>query len=327
MKAAIHTRYGPPEVVRLADVPTPLPKPGEIQIRIEATTVSTADWRLRSAKVPRGFGLMVRLMFGITGPRRPILGRECTGTVSALGQGVTRFAPGDRVIAYASAQGGTHAEYICIPADGMVIHRPDGLTTPEAAALCFGGITALAFLRDKAALRPGERLLVIGASGAVGSAAVQIGRHMGAHVTGLASARNADTLRALGADAVMDYAQESPVSSGQTWDVIMDCAGTARFRDSLPALAPGGRFLLVVGDLPQLIGALRKGPQGKRALGGPVPDRPADMADIAALATAGAFRPLIGATFPFDRIVEAYRLVDSGHKRGSAVILVADGLA
>ena len=327
MKAAIFHRYGPPEVIRLAEVPTPAPKPGEVQIRIHATTVSSADWRLRSAKVPFGFGLMVRLMFGITGPRQPILGRELSGTVSALGPGVTRFGLGDAVIAYPSTTGGAHAEYICVPADGMVAPKPAALSHAEAAALGFGGITALAFLRDKANLRPGERLLVIGAAGAVGSAAVQIGKHMGAHVTGVASARNADTLRALGADATIDYGMTDFSRSGETWDVIMDCAGTARFRGALPALARNGRFLLVVGDLPQLLGALRKGPDGKRALGGPVPDRPADLASVAALAEQGAFRPLIGATFPFDRIVEAHRLTDSGHKRGSAVVVIADALA
>ena len=186
MKAAIYRRYGPPDVVQIADVPRPDLETKDVFVKVRATTVTAGDSRLRSANVPRGFGVMVRLGFGIFGPRKPILGSELAGEVAAVGQSVSRFAPGDKVFA---ARMGCHAEYVAVPEDD-VAPMPGNLTFGEAAALTFGGLTTLFFLRDKARIQPRERVLINGASGAVGSAAVQLAKHFGAVVTGVCSAAN-----------------------------------------------------------------------------------------------------------------------------------------
>jgi NADPH:quinone reductase-like Zn-dependent oxidoreductase len=324
MKAAVHHRYGGPEVVEIAEVPTPRPGPGEVLVRVVTTTVSTADWRLRSLQVPRGFGLPVRLMFGWNRPRQPVLGTELAGVVAEVGPGVTGFARGNEVVAFVGAALGCHAEYRVVKVTAAMIHKPDSLTWEEAGAMSFGGATALGFLRDKIKLRAGERLLVTGASGAVGSAGVQIGRAMGAHVTGLARRENHDLLRSLGADEVRDYRDWAVTDDPQGFDAILDVAGKTDARSLGRALRPKGRLGQVVGDLPSLLSApfLRLG-DGRRVIGGTIPERQGDLAELAVLAGQGLFRPVVGSVTPLDRIVEAHRITDSGHKRGSAVVRIA----
>ncbi|NCO86136.1 MAG: NAD(P)-dependent alcohol dehydrogenase [Rhodobacterales bacterium] len=320
MKAAVVTRYGPPEVVRIADLPMPQPGPGEVLIRIHASTVASGDWRLRSGTAPRGFGLIIRLAFGLRGPRQPVLGTELSGIVEATGPGVTRFAPGDAVLAFCGVTMRCHAEYRVVKADAAIVAKPATLSHAQAAALSFGGTTALHYLRDKARLQAGERLLVIGASGAVGSAAVQLGRYLGAEVSTLTSAANTALMRQIGADRTLDYTSDDYTAEAARYDVIMDCVGATRFRRALPALAPAGRFLMVAGDLPQMLGALRPGPQGKRCLGGPAPERAADVALLADLAAQGACVPLIDSSYPFDQIAQAHARVETGRKRGNVVV-------
>lgn len=199
MRAAMCRAYGPPDVVRIEEVERPEPKSGQVLIRIRATTVSSGDWRVRSQTVPRGFGLMMRAVFGFTRPRNPVLGCELAGEIAAVGKDVTGFKPGDAVIGYPSFPNGCHAEYRTMQATDRIVRKPDCLSFEEAAALCFGGATALDFLRDRAALKAGEHLLVIGASGALGSAAVQLAKNFGALVTGICSAANTGLVRSLGA--------------------------------------------------------------------------------------------------------------------------------
>ncbi|MGH2727592.1 MAG: NAD(P)-dependent alcohol dehydrogenase, partial [Actinomycetota bacterium] len=286
-----------------------------------ATTVSAGDMRLRSAKVPRGFGLFVRLAFGITRPRRPILGWELAGVVEEIGRSVTRFAVGDKVFATRGTRMGAHAEYVAAREDKAIAPRPANLSFAEAAALSFGGTTALVFLRDRGKIRPGERVLVNGASGAVGTAAVQLAKHFGAHVTGVCSAPNAELVQSIGADRVIDYAKEDFTKAGETFDVILDAVGNAPFERCKNALSDGGRLLLVVADLPQTLGALaRRSRSGRTVLAGPVPERVADLMTLKELAEAGVYKPVIDRIYPFERIVEAHSLVDSGHKRGNVVI-------
>lgn len=320
MKAAIVTRYGPAEVIRITDLPMPRPGPGEVLIRIHASTVASADWRLRSGIAPRGFGLIIRLIFGLRGPRQPVLGTELSGIVTAVGPGVTRFAPGDAVLAFAGVKMRCHAEYRVIRADGAVVAKPENLTHEQAAAICFGGTTALHFLRDKARLQPGERLLVIGASGSVGSAAVQLGKHFGAEVTTLTSAANTALMRDIGADRTLAHDSAESVTEVARYDVIMDAVGARTFTHALPALAPGGRFLMVAGDLPQMLAALRPGPQGKRCLSGTAPERAADVAWLVDLAAQGHFLPLIDSTWPLAQIAQAHARVETGRKRGNVVV-------
>lgn len=319
MKAAIYRRYGPPDVVQIADVPTPDLKTTDVLVKVRATTVSAGDSRLRSANVPRGFGLMMRVVFGIFGPLKPILGWELAGEVAAVGQSVSRFAPGDKVFA---ARMGCHAEYVAVPEDA-VAPMPGNLTFGEAAALTFGGLTTLFYLRNKARIQPRERVLINGASGAVGSAAVQLATHFGAVVTGVCSAANAQLVRSLGADRVVDYAKEDFTQARETYDIILDTVGNCSFGRCKPVLAPGGRLLLVVASLGQLVGALVWSSRaGRKVLSGVGSVRAADLLFLRAVAESGAFKPVIDRTYPFARIVDAHAYVDTGRKKGNVVITI-----
>jgi NADPH:quinone reductase-like Zn-dependent oxidoreductase len=322
MFAATYQKYGGPEVVTVREVPRPEPKEGEVLVRVRATTVTAGDWRLRTADVPRGFGPLLRLGFGIFGPRKQVLGMELAGEVAAVGEGVDRFSVGDRVFAFTGASLGAHAEYCVVKQSGAIVRIPDGLSFEEAVALPFGGSTALYFLRDKGGVKAGERVLVNGASGGVGTAAVQIAKHLGAHVTAVCSGRNAELVRSLGADEVIDYTKQDFREVGAQWDVILDVVGTAPFASVKGVLREGGRLLLVVADLPATLGsALRPRREGRSVLSGTAPERVEDLELLADLAASGAYRAPIEVTVPFERIREAHALVESGHKRGNVVVL------
>jgi NADPH:quinone reductase-like Zn-dependent oxidoreductase len=322
VKAATYQRYGPPDVVRITEIAKPVPKDNEVLIRVYATTVTSGDWRARSMKLPPGFGLMGRLVFGISKPRQPILGTEIAGVVEAVGKSVTRFKAGDAVFAFPGGKMGGHVEYKTLPEDGPVAHKPANLTFEEAAALSFGGSTALEMFK-KAAIKPGERVLVVGASGGVGTASVQIAKHFGAHVTGVTSTGNVDLVRSIGADAVIDYTKEDFTKSGETWDIIVDTTGTAPFSRSEGSLKEGGRLVLVLGGIGDLLGAPFVAMRGsKRVIAGPVSEPPENLPILADLAAAGEFRPVIDRSFPFAEIVEAHRHVDSGRKRGNVVVVM-----
>lgn len=323
MKAATYTRYGGPGVVQITELPAPAPGPGEVLIRVLASTVSSGDARLRAMRMPRGMGLLGRLAFGLTGPRKRVLGSELAGVVAVIGPGVTRFAPGDAVIGFPGVRLGAHAELCVMREDAAIIPRPAHLSDAQAAALAFGGSTALHFLRDKGALRPGEHVLVLGGSGAVGSAAVQIAKALGAHVTATCSLGNVDLVRGLGADEVIDYRATDVTRGGKAFDIVMDCVGATTFSVCLPILKPAGRFLLVAGDLVQMLGALRKGPQGKRCIGGVAPERAADLATLAEFSAGGLYLPAIDSSFALGQIAAAHARVDGGRKRGSVVVMLA----
>ena len=320
MKAAIVTRYGPPDVVQIQEVATPVAKPGQVVIRQHATALTSGDARIRAANMPPGFGLILRLVFGFTGPRQPVLGICVAGEVAEVGPGVTSHKPGDHVLATTGFAMRAHAEYVAVKADRLV-PLPAGLTMEEAAALPFGALTALYYLRDRAALKSGERILIVGASGAVGAAAVQLARHYGARVTAVCSAANADLVRSLGAEAVIDYRTQDFRTTGQRYDVILDCTGQATAANCRAALVPGGRLCLVVASLAcQLLAGWHSRRNGVQVIAGVGKEAPADLAFLAELAAKGPLRPHIGATFPLSAIAQAHALVDTGHKRGNVVI-------
>ncbi len=324
MKAVIAERYGPPEVLQIREIATPTPGDDEILIRIHATTVSSADWRLRSQTVPAGFGLIMRLVFGLRKLRQPILGSELAGVVAAVGGRVSRFRVGERVFAFSDTRMGCHAEVICLPQDGMVVATPPGLPDETAAALCFGGTTALDFLR-RAKLRPGEKLLVNGASGAVGTAVVQLARQMGAEVTGVCSTANLDLVRSLGAAHVIDYTRDDFTRNGDTYDVIVDTAGTAPFARCRRSLNKGGRLLLVLAGLPDMLRGLWVSLTSSRSvIAGPAAVKLDDLRHLAALAAAGEFQPVIDRIYPLEQIVAAHRYVDTGRKKGNVIISVCN---
>lgn len=324
MKAILYRQYGPPDVLQMADIAKPVPKPHEILIKTYATTVTSGDWRVRSLTVPAGFGWMTRLVFGVSRPRQPILGSELAGVVESVGEAVSRFKVGDAVFAFSDARMGCYAEYKCMPQDGAVACKPLGLSYGEAAALSFGGTTALDFLR-RAKLQRGESVLINGASGAVGAAAVQLARHFGAHVTAVCGTANMAWVRALGASQVIDYTQEDFTQNGQTYHVIMDTVGTAPFSRCQASLRDGGRLLLVLAGLADMLHAPWASlTSGKKVIAGPVSVRAEDLPLLAELAATGAFKAVIDRRYRFEQMVEAHRYVDSGRKKGNVVVMLGD---
>ena len=322
MRAAVAHRFGGPEVVQVEQVPKPVPGPGELLIRVQASTVSIADHRTRARDLPKGLWFYIPISLGVFRPRRPVLGMDAAGTVEAVGADVTGFAPGDEVIVMLGAAFGGHAEYVTVKQDATITAKPKNLSMEEAAALVFGGHTALAYL-GMAEIGPGSEVLVNGASGAVGTMAVQLAKHRGARVTAVCSARNAELVRSLGADRVIDYTVQDFATEGRRYDVIVECVGSAPFERVEQAITPGGALLLVITDLKRAITASRHTKRtGKLVTTRGVTIGAAEFAELAALAEAGAVRPVIDRTYDLDDIVEAHRYVDSGRKRGSVVLRI-----
>ena len=320
MKAIVYERYGPPEVLELMEVAKPTPKHNEVLIKTHATTVTSADWRVRSLEVPLGFRLIVRLVFGISKPKQPILGSELAGVIESIGKDVAKFKVGDQVFAFSDAGMGCHAEYKCMPQEGAVVLKPPSLSYDEAAALSFGGTTALDFLR-RGKLHSGEKVLVNGASGGVGTAAVQLAKYFGADVTGVCSTANMELVRSLGARHVIDYTKEDFTQNGETYDVIMDTVGTAPFSRSKDSLKAGGRLLMVLAGLPDMLRIPWVSvTSSKKVIAGPVAVRAEDLRFLAGLAEAGEFRPVIDRRYPFEQIAQAHSYVDTGRKKGNVII-------
>lgn len=321
VKAAICDRYGPPENVYLGLVAKPAPGDDDILVRVHATTVNSGDARLRGANVPKGMGLPFRLSMGWSGPKVKTLGFEAAGVVEIVGRNVKRFQPGDSVLVSHGFRFGCHAEYVLAGPDDVAVLIPDGLTYQDAAAVEFGGITALRFF-DEGELKSGETVLINGASGAVGVMAIQIAKLRGAHVTAVCSAKNADLVRDLGADRVIDYTTTDIFALGETFDIIMDNHGNAPFARVRHMLKPGGRFLMVYGTLWENIAGKFNGQvvladDAKKAFNNAIFDR------LLGMTARGEIRPVVSKVLPFEGIVEAYRIVDSGHKIGSIVLDLA----
>jgi NADPH:quinone reductase-like Zn-dependent oxidoreductase len=322
MRAAVYTRYGSPDVVSVQEVRTPRLGNNDLLIRVRATTVSTADWRLRSFTMPRGFGLLGRLALGISAPRTPILGSELSGDVVAIGTAVTNFAVGDAVVACTGSTLGAHAEYCRIAADGVVVPKPPHLAYELAAALAFGGLTALDFFR-RGALCSGQRVLINGASGTVGSAMVQVAVDAGAQVTAVCSGANAALLRTLGVERVVDYAAADFAAEGTRYDLIADTVGNAPYARVLRALPSRGTLLAVLATLPEMLRAPWVALTTQhRVVAGPTIERVDDLRTLVAMADTGRFTPLIDCCVPLEEIVAAHARVESGRKRGSVVVKI-----
>lgn len=323
MRAYTYTEYGSPDVLNYVDLPTPTPKANEVLIRIIATTVSSGDWRARSLTVPAGLGLIARLVFGIRRPRKPVLGTELSGIIESVGADVTNFQPGDEVIGFPGAKFGGHAEYIAMPANGKIVLKPENLSFEEAAAIPFGATTAYDFLINKGKLRAGERVLINGASGSVGSACVQLAKYLGADVTGVCSAKNAKLVRDIGADRIINYDAEDFAEQGPQYDMIVDTVGTAPWDRSRHALAPKGRMLMIAGNTSDMIlGGLKARLQGKQLVGGVASESTKILRKVVDLAAAGNFSPVIDRNFDFSQMVAAHTHVDTGHKKGNVVVTV-----
>ncbi|MGK0722291.1 NAD(P)-dependent alcohol dehydrogenase [Leucobacter sp. W1478] len=317
MQAALVRRYGAPDVIKIVDQPIPEPKRGEVVVRVEAVAVTAADGRLRAGRFPRGFGVVAKLGVGFSGPRKQVLGIAYSGVIERVGEDVSEFAPGDEVAGMNGKTLGMHAQYARVPA-GRVAPKPAELSHADAAGVLFGGTAALYFLRDRAGVKPGQAVLVNGASGAVGSAAVQLARHFGATVTAVTSAPNVDLMRRIGAESVIDYAA-TPLADlaarGQRYDVVFDTYGNIDRELGLSLLRPGGTLVLAVADL---VDTVRSRGQ---VVAGVAPERPADFTELMRLVVEGQLDSLTRSLGTLDALVEAHRIVDSGHKVGNLVVL------
>jgi NADPH:quinone reductase-like Zn-dependent oxidoreductase len=313
--------FGGPEVVRIVDVPIPEPKAHEVLIRVGATTVSVADSRLRSRNVPRGFRFILGLLFGFSKPKYGSLGTEAAGEVVKKGSEVSRFNLGDRVVVNMGMRLGGHAQYSVLNERAAIAKIPAKVSTETAAAMVFGGVTALVYLRDKVKIRSGERLLVVGAGGAVGSAAIQLGKKFGAHVTGVCSSGKIAAVTSLGADHVIDYTKQDWRELNERYDVILDAVGGTDFRHFRKRLTPTGRVGLIVADLPMTLMSVWFSLTHKQKMfAGPAAESTKDLEFLLSLCESGEFTPLISQVLPLSRITEAHALVDSGRKLGSVVI-------
>jgi NADPH:quinone reductase-like Zn-dependent oxidoreductase len=327
MKAAVYTRYGPPDVLAIQDVAKPVPRETEVLVRVRAATVSAADWRLRKADP-----FLARFMNGLWRPKKiTILGMEFAGTIESVGGAVTRFAAGEQVFGSTGFRFGAHVEYLCIPEVGLLTTKPANMSLEESAAVLFGAGSALHFLKQ-AGVQAGQKVLVYGASGSVGVFAVQLAKHFGAQVTAVCSTRNLDLARSLGADEVVDYMREDFSRAGRVYDVVFDTVGRSGYARSLRALKRGGDYVRVGGSgrmfalLADLVRAMWVSTTGAaKVVGGVARVTPADLALLRSLIEAGKLRTVIDRHYPLREIAEAHRYVEAGHKRGHVVVLIEQG--
>jgi NADPH:quinone reductase-like Zn-dependent oxidoreductase len=303
MRAVVCTRYGPPEVLQLRDVPKPTPRSSEVCIKIFATSVTASDCIVRAFNIPRRLKLPMGAVLGFRRPRNPILGLVLAGVVESVGRDATKFKPGDQVYAFTAFRFGAYAEYECLPETAIVALKPSNASHEEAAAIPYGGLLALHFLKQ-ANVESRRRVLVYGASGAIGTSAVQLAKHFGADVTGVCSAANLELVRSLGANAVIDYTKDDFTRNGARYDLVFNAVGKRKaMLQADGSLTPGGRHITVDDNSPTM--------------------RAEDLAFLTELVESGRLRPVIDKSYPLEQIVEAHGYVDAGHKKGNVVVRVS----
>lgn len=335
MKAIVYTEYGLPDVLQRKEVAKPTPKAHEVLIRVHATSVNFGDLMARNFKAvsPREFNmpalvwLLAKISFGLRRPKIAILGSEFAGEVEAVGKAVKQFKPGDAVFGYPGPNFGAYAEYLCLPADGVLAMKPANMTYAEAAVVPYGAIMALNLLR-KANIQPGQKVLINGASGGIGSAAVQIAKYFGAEVTGICGTPRLAFVKALGADHVIDYTQEDFTRNGETYDLIFDILGKGSFAKCKSSLKPNGIMLFAsfkMKQLSQMLWTAMTG--GKKVICALAPGSTADLLTVKELIEAGKIKAIIDHCYPLEQAAEAHRYVETGHKKGCVAITIDDGVA
>jgi 2-desacetyl-2-hydroxyethyl bacteriochlorophyllide A dehydrogenase len=317
MKAAVYTQYGLPEVLQRKEVATPAPKENEILVRIKATAVNSGDVRLRKADP-----VAVRLFFGLLKPKINILGSVFSGEVERVGKQVKRFNVGDQVFGHTDMRFGAYAEYICLPEDGSLALKPLGISHNEAAAIPFGGVTALHFIK-KAMIKANQKVLIVGASGAVGSAAVQLAKSYGAIVTGVCSTSNIDLVKSIGADKVIDYAKEDFTRNGEVYDLVFDAVNTVSVSRTLKSLTKNGTMILSAGGMTEMLqGLWISMTSSKTVMTGVISHTAADIIFLKELIESGKFKPVIDRTYPLEEIAEAHAYAETGRKKGNIIITI-----
>jgi NADPH:quinone reductase-like Zn-dependent oxidoreductase len=323
MKAIVCTKYGPPDVLQLKDVEKPTPKDNEVLIRIYATTVTAGDCGLRSLKFPLLLQLLARIGFGFRGPRKKILGQELAGEIEAVGKEVTRFRQGDQVFGWSDLGLGAYAEYTCLPEKGVLAIKPSNITYEEAAALPVGGLDAVYFLR-RGRIQSGQKVLINGAGGSIGTFAIQLAKYFGADVTAVDSTGKLDLLRSIGADQVIDYTQADFTNNGQRYDLILDVVASRSIFDYKRALSPKGMGVIIGGSLATIFQALLLGPwislTGRKKLGLLIYKQNQDLVFMKELLEAGKVVPVIDRRYPLSEVAEALRYFGEGHVKGKVVI-------
>jgi NADPH:quinone reductase-like Zn-dependent oxidoreductase len=318
MKASVYHEYGAPEVLRLEDVARPLPETEEVLIRVKATAVNSADWRLR-----KGDPWLARLYFGLSRPKKTILGTTLAGVVDQIGEGVTRFKPGDEVFGLTGADRlGAYAEYVCVPETAALALKPQNIPFAEAATVPFGAHTALHFLR-KAGIEAGQDVLVYGASGAVGTAAVQLARHFGARVTGVCGTDNVELVRSLGADRVIDYRREDVDATAEHYDIIFETVDKARVSVLVRHLKDEGTLILGAALVKGMLqGTLFTLGSKKKLVAGIAQERTEDMVFFRELLEAGSLKPVVDRSYPLAELPAAHAYVEQGHKSGNVAVTI-----
>ncbi|MDR0812119.1 MAG: NAD(P)-dependent alcohol dehydrogenase [Paludibacter sp.] len=322
MKVIICTKYGSPEVLQMQEIEKPIPKDNEVLIKNFATTVTVADCRVRGFNVPKSFWLPARLAMGITKPRNAILGSELSGVIEVVGKNVTKFKVGDNVFAFLDHRMGAYAEYVCIAENDNIALKPENLTFEQSAALSFGGITALYFLQ-KANISKGEKVLIYGASGSVGTYAVQLAKYFGAEVTAVCSTENLGMVKNLGADNVIDYTATDLSALNEKFDLFFDAVGKSDIMQNIKIIKPQGRFIHTVADPFTEIKLQRQLSKSKiKLIGGTYNANLEQINFIKNLADKGIIKPVIDKQYAFNEIVKAHKYVDKGHKKGNVVIKI-----
>jgi len=317
MKAAVYTQYGPPEVLQVKALEKPTPKNNEILVRIKATAVNSGDWRLRRADP-----FAVRFIFGLTKPKINVLGSVFSGEVESIGEDVKQFKVGDLVFGHTDMSFGAYAEYKCLPENASIALKPANVSHNEAAVIPFGGVAALHFIK-KAMIQPGQKVLVVGASGAVGSAAVQLAKSFGADVTGVCSTANIALVKSIGADNVIDYTKEDFTQNGETYDVIFDAVKAISVSRSIKSLNKNGIMILSAAGMSEMLqGLWISMTSNKKVMTGVISHEAADIIFLKELIETDKFIPVVERTYPLEQIAEAHTYVEKGHKKGNVAIEV-----
>ncbi|WP_022951280.1 NAD(P)-dependent alcohol dehydrogenase [Leucothrix mucor] len=316
MEAIAWTNYGSPEVLKLIELEKPAPKKDEVLIKIHASSVTAGDCRLRAFKVPIGFWLPTRLVFGLTKPRNKISGMDVSGEIESVGSEVTLFKPGDLVYGTTGMKLGANAEYTCLSESAALVAKPSNSNHQQAAAVIFGGMTAIHFLKEKANLQCGQKVLINGASGAVGTAAIQLANYLGAEVTTVCSTANIDLVKSLGATTVIDYTQDDVTQQNETYDVILDTVGNLSFDQCKQQLTEQGKAILINTGLLTNLSSLFRG----NLICGVAAETKENLNFLRALVEAGDIKAVIDRSYPLEQTAEAHRYVDTGRKKGNVVI-------